>query len=434
MKIRTTLLTCSCLLALAAPAAADEDSNFFFSTPSSSLDVRLSGQVNRAVMFADQGYDSDSRGDGSSQEFYHVDNRNSPTRFNIQGNYRLMQDWSAGAEFEVDFMSNSSLDVTPNQKSISAELRQRKMQVFIDGPYGKLSIGQGEGAAFGAGRADLSGTGVISFRHPGLIGGRLFFDDVKKSTQRNNNTQSVTPSTNNLNRTSIIGGIRDLNFEGRYDRLRIDSPRLGAAVLSASIGQKSRGTVEDDGSDFQQSTVAEIGMRAATRVFGGRAIARAGYSRANDREKDPDNSRFDPIVTTIGGSVSFLANNGFNISFAALNRSEELLTADKACNTTCQNRSELAKFRYIKLGYRPNNQHAFDIHFGETIGRNKNGDVGSVYGVGYVWSPIAAVDVYAGAKVHSFKRDPWSTGTGVTTYRPKYEDITIVTSGMRVKF
>ncbi|MCH2558432.1 MAG: porin [Alcanivorax sp.] len=404
--------------------------------PALAAEFEVGGQVNRAVMFVEDGYAPDYLGVGSSTEFYHVDNRNSPTRVHIGGTQRLMEGWTGGALVEVGILSNPSNDVNPEEKSIDGDFDQRITDAFIDSPYGKITVGHGEGAAYNTGRLDYSGTGVISFRNPSLIGGGLSYalkdSSFKRKFDANGNftgTEAFDLQEGDNNRTSISGSIRDYNFEGRHDRIRYDSPRIGPVTLSASTGHGS------DSDNYE--TITQFGMKSGLRVPGGRMLVGLGYSIATRKGETPD-QRFDPEadpdVTTYGGSISYFhSNTGFNITLAAVNYEAEL-TTDERTGTFSSTRSELGQFRYIKLGYRPSRHHAFDIHYGETRDRNKDDEKGSVVGAGYVWSPTEMFDIYAGAKIHSFERGEWCTSSGRTCYNPEYEDITIVTTGGRVKF
>ncbi|AFT69311.1 Porin [Alloalcanivorax dieselolei B5] len=406
--------------------------------PALAAEFDVGGQVNRAVMYVEDGYAAGYLGVGSSTEFYHVDNRNSPTRFHVGGTQRLMEGWTAGALVEVGIYSNSSNDVDPDNKSVDGDLEERITDAFIDSPFGKITVGHGEGAAYNTGRLDYSGTGVISFRNPALIGGNLSYalkaSSYKRKFDRDGNftgTESFDLQEGDNNRTSISGSIRDYNFEGRHDRIRYDSPRLGPVTLSASAGH-------DSGSDGHES-ILQAGLKSGLRVPGGRMLIGLGYSVATrnadelDQRFDPDSS-VDPDITTYGGSISYFHNDtGFNVTLAAINREEELTTEEKT-GTFTATRSELGQFRYIKLGYRPSRHHAFDIHYGETRNRNKDDEKGSVIGMGYVWSPTEMFDLYAGAKIHSFERGEWCTSSGRTCYNPEYDDIKIVTTGARVKF
>ncbi|WP_166267565.1 porin [Marinobacter caseinilyticus] len=407
--------------------------------PASALEVEVGGQVNRAIMYVKDGYSADFLGVGSDTEIYHVDNRNSPTRFNVGGTQRLFDEWTAGALIELGVYSNSSNDVEPDNKTIDGEVVQRISDAFIDSPYGKITIGRGEGAAYGAGRRDYSGTGVISFRNPNLIGGNLSYALKASSFKRKfdgsgnfTGFEAFDLQDGDGNRSSISGSIRDFNFEGRHDRIRYDSPRLGPVTLSVSAGHDSGGS---DGHD----SILQFGLRSGLRAPGGRLLIGLGYSVATQNADNPDapfdpDPSVDPDITTYGGSVSYFHSaTGLNLSLAAVNYEDEL-TSDEKTGTFTATRSELAQFRYAKLGFRPNRQHAFDIHWGQTQNRNKDDEAGTVVGAGYVWSPTQTFDAYGGAKVHSFERGEWCTTSGRTCYNPEYEDIVIVTTGARVKF
>lgn len=399
-------------------------------SPTSALEVEVGGQVNRAVMYAKDGYNADQLGLGSDTEFYHVDNRNSPTRFNIGGTQRLVEGWTAGALIEVGVLANASNDVDPAQKNTGPELDERITDVFVDSPYGKLTLGLGEGAAYNAGRRDYSGTGVISFRNPNLIGGELRFKLKPFPSSFRSRPNRTPPEVNPFdeadpfgNEVSISGSIRDYNFEGRHNRIRYDSPRIGPVTVSVSAGH--------DGTDGQDS-VLQMGVKSGLRMPGGRVLIGAGYSRAT--QNNDNVSGDDPDVNTYGGSVSYFhSDTGLNLTLAAVNRAEKL-TEEESTDTFDSTDTELGQFRYVKLGYRPNRTHAFDIHYGETRDRNKNDEKGSVVGVGYVYSPTDLFDAYAGAKIHSHERAEWCTSSGNTCYAPQFEDITIVTTGLRVKF
>lgn len=400
----------------------------------SALESEFGGQVNRAIMYAEDGYDASNLGKGSDTEIYHVDNRNSPSRFFFGGTQRLFEGWTAGAEIEVGVFSSASNDVDPDEKlGEGPEIDERITDAFIDTPYGKVTLGLGEGAAYNVGRRDYSGTGVISFRNPNLIGGSLRFE-AESYTKARFNTDGTfnrfldADKTNpDPNESSIAGSIRDYNFEGRHNRIRYDSPRIGPVTLSVSAGHDG-----DDGHD----SVLQFGVKSGLRVPGGRVLIGAGYSRATQNSDDDSNlaAGDDPDVNIYGGSVSYFhSDTGLNLSLAAVNRAEEIEDDDLTSGFE-QTDSELGQFRYAKLGYRPNRQHAFDVHYGQTKGRNKADEKGSVVGIGYVWSPSQQFDLYAGAKIHSFERGDYCSDSGRTCYSIEYNDIKIATTGLRVKF
>ena len=429
MRFPISLLTAGVLGLTALPAAA--------------VEVEVGGQVNRALMYVEDGYARDNLGQGSKTETYFVDNRNSPTRFNLGVTQRLLDGWTGGAYIEIGAYSNSSLDVDPANKSTDGELDVRITDAFVDSPYGRITIGRGEGAAYNAARRDYSGTGVISFRHPALIGGSLRYKledssfinsfDADGNFTGKERFDEERLRESRFNQVSILGSMRDFNFEGRHERIRYDSPRIGPVTLSASAGHG------DGDGDARYNSILQFAVRSGFRAPGGRTIVGVGYSRAERKSEEigepfDSDSGVNPNVRIVGGSASYFhSDTGLNVTVAAVNRAADL-TSEEAEGTFSSTRSELGKFRYLKLGYRPNRQHAFDIHYGETLDRNKDDEKATVVGMGYVYSPTEMFDIYAGAKVHSFERAEWCTSSGRTCYNPSYADITIVTTGIRAKF
>ncbi len=77
----------------------------------------------------------------------------------------------------------------------------------------------GDGAANGNIERDLSGTNVVSFANPALIGGALSFIDRGAGDE-----------------VALKSAMSDQDFESRYDRLRYDAPSLGPVNLSVTKG------------------------------------------------------------------------------------------------------------------------------------------------------------------------------------------------------
>ena len=89
------------------------------------LEVKLSGQVNRAVMFADDGHDSDS---------FFVDNDNSSTRLRFSGTGNLTPGLRAGAILEVEYQSSPSNLVTfADRDGASPRFDERHVDLFVEG-------------------------------------------------------------------------------------------------------------------------------------------------------------------------------------------------------------------------------------------------------------------------------------------------------------
>ena len=111
---------------------------------------------------------------------------------------------------------------------------------------------------------------------------------------------------------------------------------------------------------------------------------------------------------TVGGSVSWLAPGGFNLTYGYTQR-------DVAATRE-------GKFNYLKVGYKTG-KHAVSVDYGMGDDQAASGDEASVFGIGYVFTPIAWAELFALYKVHSLDRP------GVSL-----DDITVFMVGSRVKF
>ena len=72
------------------------------------LDAEISGHVNRAVMFAD---------DGERNEVFFVDGEPSNTRFRFVGSEEILPGIEAGIKWEMEFVSQNSSNVAINNRN-----------------------------------------------------------------------------------------------------------------------------------------------------------------------------------------------------------------------------------------------------------------------------------------------------------------------------
>ncbi len=79
--------------------------------------LTISGQVNRGVLFADNGDDS---------EIFYVDNDNSSTRVRFIGAGKLDDDISVGTQIEVQFESNSTAAISFKEGSKPGKVRANR--------------------------------------------------------------------------------------------------------------------------------------------------------------------------------------------------------------------------------------------------------------------------------------------------------------------
>jgi hypothetical protein len=328
------------------------------------IEVKLSGQVNRALMYAD---------DGAEKEWFNVDNDNSSTRFRFNAEGPVNPGLKAGILFEVEYQSNPSNLVTfAARQTESPDLDERYMEIFLTGGFGSLRLGQGDGAANGASEVDLSGTSVVHYADTGAFGGAFQYRTAAGA----------------LSGASIAGTIANQDFESRYDRVLYQTPNFSGFMGEASWGNKA-------------TDVTELALRYSGKIGGLGTLAGAlGWSN----EDAPLGGIEDE---TVGGSISWLHTSGINLTYAHTSRDLDGRTG---------------KFDYFKAGYKVG-KHAVSVDYSMGQDQAASGDEATMYGVGYVFTPIAWAEVFALYKIHSMDR----TGADL-------DDISVFAVGTRVKF
>ncbi len=318
----------------------------------SALEAKISGQVNRAIMSAD---------DGVNSELLFVDNDTSSTRFRFTGSEQVTDDLEAGLTWEVEFQSNPSDVVTPtNRDAASPSFDERKMELYLRGNWGKATLGQGDGAANGGIELDLSGTSLINYAGNGDIGGSIAF----------NQSSGAAVGARQIGRGSAVLSQQD--FESRYDRIRYDSPALGPITIAVSQGTKS------------DVDATEIAARLNLDLGGGSKLAAA--LGTSDLDTAPVSKE------TTGGSVSWLHGSGLNLTFA-------FSTVDDAA-------PQDKDFQYFKVGYKTG-MHAVALDFAQGDDQQAVGGEGEMVGLGYVYTH-KMLELYAGWKTYEYK-EPGAT-------------------------
>jgi hypothetical protein len=154
------------------------------------VDLKISGQINRAILWADNGHDD---------EHWFVDNDNSSSRFRFTGSNDFDNNFSVGFVWEVEQQSNSSnkLDIGEDADLGDVTFEERKLEFYVDHTYGRVWLGQGSMASDGTAEVDLSGTDVITYSGiADMAGGVTFRDD-------NNNILLNPNGTNTQIQTAI---------------------------------------------------------------------------------------------------------------------------------------------------------------------------------------------------------------------------------------
>lgn len=345
---------------------------------SKDVQLKISGQVNRMIFYAD---------DGNQSRTFQADNDLSSTRVRWDGSAKLDDAWSAGAKIEVQFESNSTADVTIDQnKSVigSNSFTERKLEAFVkNSRLGKVTLGQGDTASNGAIEEDLSGTGTISGSGYSALGDSLEFVVAGAAG------------------TGVTVGDHFSNLDGlsRDDRLRYDTPSFAGFTASASLV---------DGDEY------DVALRYG-RDFDGVEVA---FAVAYWDARTTDDK------VGYGGSASVLAPFGTSLTLAYAMEDLDLVAAPNA-----QADAEPA-FWYVKLGQNfdvsPVGKTSVSVEFSQT--EDQNEDVGTD---GTYWAIAFEQDVKKlGADIYAtLGQYDIDLASGVDT-----EQIMIGGVGTRIKF
>ncbi len=343
--------------ALAAPMAAH------------AVKYKLSGQINRAAVY---------QNDGNNSDIQFIDNISSGTRWRLTGSEDMGNGMKVGFNWEWQNSQNPAGAPIKSGDFGEAET-MRKAEVWFSGGWGKVSLGQGDGAGNGATEVDLSDTWNVAY-----YGRTSFAGAVSWKTSSG---AGLTAGGATTAGAGITHGATFSEFDAfsRYDRVRYDSPALGPVTLSVSAGQADR---------------YEGAARWSQGIGGGQISAALFYGKQNNVTKN-----------RYGGSVSYLFSFGTNITVAGAQNEPDFTGSTKA--TTW----------YLKVGHKWGNN-AVSVSYGESkdvvVGfKDKGFQIGFNHNI-----PKAKVDLYAG--VHGNQLD--SPGAA------SVDDIYAVVVGTKLKF
>jgi hypothetical protein len=364
MKHRKTQVAAAVGAALLLGAGAAQAQN---------LQVQLYGQVNRAMMWADN---------ETQNKWFFVDGQPSSTRFGIQGTAEVARGLRAGARIEAEMKSNPSNEVSfavPSQGALPGDVvgfAERWLDVFFEGAWGRVNLGQGSGAADDASTIDLSGTAIANGAAIADWAGGIPFTDGAGAA-------ITTPGA----------AIDNLDFESRYDRVMYTTPVFGGFRFQVGTGQK--------GDQVNEASLWYSGKLA------GELQAAIGWSEEKATVAGVDNNE------TMGGSISWLHTSGFNIT-AAYTQADLSVAPSRE-----------AKHFYGKVGYKFG-QHAISLAYFQGEDQAAAGDEATAYTIGYVWNPIRWAEIYANAILYQL--DHTRAGVGSAN------DITVFAIGSRIRF
>lgn len=192
------------------------------------IKLALSGQINRAVVVANDGYNS---------TLYHVDNTVSNSRFRLVGTAGISDDLILGTRLEVAISPDRSSAVSQKDKTSGDLFDQRWVEISLTSKtFGKLSIGKGDTASNTTAEIDLSKTDVVQYASITDMGGGFLFRS-KNGTKEF--AKAKDPSDKDVD-IKLSDAFSSFDGLSRQSRLRYDSPNLYGFSLAGSLVSNQR--------------------------------------------------------------------------------------------------------------------------------------------------------------------------------------------------
>ncbi len=308
------------------PEAGKTENVAVISHPASDAKVQVSlyGQVNKGVMYAD---------DGNKNKTFFVDNDASSTRFGIKAAVKPGGAWTAGSLMEMEYQTNPSNKVSMDDESLNEDLHVRKLSVFFaEDSLGRLTIGQDSAATDGIAEIDLSGTSLAGYADGTVIGGGLSFYDRMTADYSDSTVGSV---------------FKDLDG-GRYDLVRYDTPKFYGFSFAGSLGEENKN---------------EIALRYNKKFDMLHVVGGIGYATEGSNSSSDDRW---------SGSISALLDNGLNFTLAGGVGTENDANRDDP------------SYWYGKIGYQLHlfsvGKTAFSVDYGSYQDFVNNDDDGTLFG------------------------------------------------------
>jgi len=329
---------------------------------------KLSGQVNRAMVY---------QNDGNNTDIQFIDNISSGTRWRLTGSEDIGNGMKVGFNWE---WQNSQNPGSPGSAIGSGDFGEaetmRKAEVWFSGGWGKVSLGQGDGAGNGTTEVDLSDTWNVTYYGRTSFGAAVAWRTSAGGTITSGGTTLTHGNT-----------FAEFDAFSRYDRVRYDTPALGPVTLSVSAGQADK---------------YEGAARWSQGLGGGQISAGAFYGTDNTAG----------VKNRYGGSIAYLFSFDTNILLAGAENEPDGAGSTKASTW------------YLKVGHKWGNN-AVSASYGEsndvTVGfKNKGFQIGFNHNI-----PKAKVDLYAGVQGNTL-----DTPSGTASV----DDIYTVAIGTKLKF
>ena len=364
--------------------------------------LTVSGHVNSAVMFWDDGRESNA---------FVVGNKNDQSNFSFTGDAKITDSVRAGYVVTIRLKDTLSDEVDQYQDDGDAGFVVWESYWFVESEkIGRLSMGQVSRVSDTAPENDLSETGSAGYTGVQDMGGGFFL-------RRKDGTLSDV----------ALGDLYSHLNGDTANVVRYDTPVIAGFVLSASWG-------EDD--------MWDVGAQYEGDFNSIKISASIAYSQDTD-ENGLDGSGGDPSKVLVGSIAILHEPSGFNVLISAGEQDFD----DRGLAT--------ANFIYTKLGWIAklsalgptafygefgrfndflSNADAFGAGISSVAGDTITGSQAEVWGFGVVQHiEAAAMEIYIGYRHHELDLD-LANGANTPVATPVIEDFQTIVVGSKISF
>jgi len=266
------------------------------------FEFTLSGQVNRLIMNVDN---------GEENGVVNADNDVSGTRLRIKGEGDVGNDLTAGIYYEYQLQSNPSSKITADELDSDGvggdvgagdNFSNRNANLWFKGNFGKVTLGQGSGAADGSTEVDKSGTTVIQYvsASADLLSAMEYGDSGVTVGDARSGFDGLSRN-DNIRYDAAVG---DFSFAGSYgngDKVELATGYKMDNLEIRAAAWNTNDSTEDsiNGYAISGSWAAESGLNLT------------GAYSGNDSDGDPDN-----IYVKLGYQMG---NNSFGVDWSETN-------------------------------------------------------------------------------------------------------------------
>ncbi len=336
------------------------------SSPGHAMEFKVSGQLDRAFTVADNGNETD---------YASVDNIGSNSRFRFTGNEKMANGMNVGFIYEMSVVQfgSTEFDIGKNSGGGDVNLDTRKIDIYLEGDFGKVSFGKGDGAGYYANMMDYSGT--------------LYYGGGAWYTLYSSGISFVDDNGNQLYKIGQTNSV--FNAVGRQERIRYDSPSIGGLVLSTSL---------DNGNAY------ELAARYHVDLPGAKLATGLSWVDTNDLNIEASPTNGQPLTPgsefkakqVLGASASLLLDGGLNFTVSYGNDKTDAMANAGQANQEGFDATNL----FGQVGYLTGAHH-FAVNYGETKDLIVEGTKGSQIGLAYVYDWSSAVRLFSSYHLYS---------------------------------